>query len=79
MQRDADPRDNEITLPGLAVVPSRFRIDERTRRIGLAGIARVRAQLAEQEARRLEQEQQRNAQRPVTVRAPHPRAFERAA
>jgi len=79
MQPDTHPRDEQIPLPGLAVVPTRFRIDERTRRIGLAGIARVRAQLAEQEARRLELEQQRDSARSGAGRSPRSRAFDRAA
>ena len=45
-------------LPLLTVtdVPVQFRLNERTRRIGLAGVASAKAILAEQEARRLERE-----------------------
>jgi hypothetical protein len=39
-----------------ARVPPRFRLDERTRRVGLAGVARARAILAEQARRRAEAE-----------------------
>jgi hypothetical protein len=42
-------------LPLLAEhdVPVQFRLNERTRRLGLANIASIKAQLAQQEARRL--------------------------
>ena len=51
------PRSSE-QLPLLSVsdMPLQFRLDERTRRIGLAGVASVKAMLAEQEARRTERE-----------------------
>ena len=60
------------TLPGipavLATTDARFRINETTRRIGLAGVARARAVLAEQAARREEREAARSGQRTPQTR-----------
>ena len=62
------------TLPAVTVPDQRFRIDERTRRIGLAGVARARAVLAEQAARR----EARDAARAERL-APPTRAQQQAA
>ena len=56
------------TLPGIPVVDARFRINETTRRIGLAGVARARAVLAEQAARREAREATPSGQRTPLVR-----------
>ena len=61
------------TLPGIPVVDARFRINETTRRIGLAGVARARAVLAEQAARREAREAARSGQRAPLTRS-EPRA-----
>lgn len=44
----------QLPLLTIADLPLQFRLDERTRRIGLAGVASAKALLAQQEARRLE-------------------------
>lgn len=44
--------------PRLARVPAKLRLDEQTRRIGLAGVAEARAILAAQAQRRAERELQ---------------------
>ena len=62
-------------LPGLPSVDSRFRINERTRRIGLAGVAHARAVLAEQAARR----EAREAERVSDRTAPNRQSQQRAA
>ena len=56
-------RPVQPTLPGIATVHPRFRIPERTRRIGLAGVAAARAQLAEQAARREAREAERTGRK----------------
>jgi hypothetical protein len=54
---------DQPVLPGLDTVPARFRLDERTRRIGLAGVAAAKALLAEQAARRAERETERTTRK----------------
>jgi hypothetical protein len=51
----ANNRASAEQLPLLAVpdIPLQFRLDERTRRVGLANVASIKAQLHDQEARRL--------------------------
>jgi hypothetical protein len=58
----------------LAEVPERFRLDERTRRIGLAALARVKAQLAEQNARLAERDAVRKSRGHIAPSAAHRRA-----
>lgn len=64
----------QAALPGLVLpehlpVPARFRLDERTRRIGRAGVAAARELLEAQAARRAELEVRRTVDRPVRVRS----------
>jgi len=47
------PNPQQLPLLAVPEVPLQFRLDERTRRLGLVNIASVKAQLAAQEARRL--------------------------
>ena len=54
MQRPGSPE--QLPLLTLAEVPLQFRLDERTRRIGMEGVASAKVLLAAQEARRLERE-----------------------
>jgi hypothetical protein len=61
-----DDTTEQLPLLTVAEIPLQFRMDERTRRIGLAGVASVKAILAEQTARRLERE---NGRRPMQVAA----------
>lgn len=49
--RTAEPSE-QLALLATAEVPLQHRLDERTRRIGLAGVASAKALLAEQNARR---------------------------
>ena len=56
------PHDHETAPPTHppprpAGVPAQLRLDERTRRVGLAGVAQARAVLAESRRRRLAQEE----------------------
>ena len=69
-----EAQTTQPALPGIAVPDQRFRIDERTRRIGLAGVARARAVLAEQAARREAREMERAGRH-----APAARTQQRAA
>lgn len=46
------PRPQQLRLLDASSVPVQLRIDERTRRLGLAQIAKLRAQLYEQQRRR---------------------------
>ena len=46
----ADSAPEQLSLMGTASVPLQFRLDERTRRSGLAHVAELRAQLANQAA-----------------------------
>ncbi|CAB4764091.1 unannotated protein [freshwater metagenome] len=70
------PTTSAQTQPALpASVDSRFRINERTRRIGLAGVAHARAVLAEQAARR----EAREAERASCRTAPNRQSQQRAA
>lgn len=71
---DEETAAPQSTLPGITVPDQRFRIDERTRRIGLAGVARARAVLAEQAARREAREVERAGRH-----APAARTQQRAA
>jgi hypothetical protein len=50
----------QLPLLTVAEIPLQFRMDDRTRRIGLAGVANAKAILAEQTARRLERETTRH-------------------
>ena len=50
-------RTQQLTLLDPAGVPAQLRLDEQTRRVGLAGVARARAILAESRRQRLEREQ----------------------
>ncbi|MEO6122604.1 MAG: hypothetical protein ABIR32_02765 [Ilumatobacteraceae bacterium] len=60
------PVPEQLTLLGTTEVPFQFRIDERTRRSGLAHIAALRAQLSEQAAQRnLTVEGRRPLARPI--------------
>ncbi len=81
---DITPQPSQAVLPGLdliatdpvpaRMVPSRFRMDERTRRIGRAGVAAARVQLAAQAARRAEQEAKRSGQQAHRQQAHRPLA-----
>ena len=53
----ATPEPEQLTLLPVDDVPSRFRMSERTRRIGLAGVARSRQILEERRRERLIAEQ----------------------
>ena len=55
------------TLPGMPEVSPRFRIDDHTRRVGLAGVAAAKALLAEQAARRAACEPGRAARKGAAV------------
>ena len=60
---------NQLVLLDPAHVPTQLRLDERTRRIGLAGVAHARAILAESRRQRLAQEEAAaEARRPERVR-----------
>jgi hypothetical protein len=48
---------HQLTLLDPAGIPPQLRLDEQTRRVGLAGVARARAILAESRRQRLEREQ----------------------
>lgn len=67
--------ETKPALPGFPAVDGRFRINERTRRIGLAGVAHARAVLAEQAARR----EAREAERASGRTAPNRQSQQRAA
>jgi len=49
-----DRAAEQLALLAVADVPIQFRLPDRTRRMGLANIASIKALLAEQEARRAE-------------------------
>lgn len=68
-------RGTQPALPGFQTVDSRFCINERTRRIGLAGVAHARTLLAEQAARR----EAREAERASGRVAPNRQSQQRAA
>ena len=53
-QRSAEPGLEQLELLPAVDVPVQLRLSERTRRIGLAGVARVKAMLEEQATRRRE-------------------------
>ena len=61
-----EDRTEQLPLLTVAEIPLQFRMDERTRRIGLANVASAKAILAEQTARRLERE---NTRHPMKVAA----------
>jgi len=67
--------ETKPALPGVPALDGRFRINERTRRIGLAGVAHARAVLAEQAARR----EAREAERASGRTAPNRQSQQRAA
>ena len=54
LERLAEPGIEQLELLPAVDVPVQLRLSQRTRRIGLAGIARARALLDEQAARRRE-------------------------
>jgi len=49
-------RNDQLSLLPPSSLPESLRLDDRTRRIGLEGVARARAVLAEQARRRAERE-----------------------
>jgi hypothetical protein len=51
MNTSARPHPQQLPLLPVDDIPLQFRLDERTRRLGLAAVARIKAQLAEQNAR----------------------------
>ena len=51
------PRTTQLVLLPAAGVPAQLQLDERTRRVGLAGVAQARAILAESRRRRLAAEE----------------------
>jgi hypothetical protein len=53
---DVDPASEQLALLPADDVPVQVRLSQRTRRVGLAGIAMARAILADQAARRREAE-----------------------
>lgn len=57
MSDTATSTPEQLSLIDAAEVPLQLRLDERTRRLGLAGVAMARALLAEQQARRAAAEQ----------------------
>jgi len=50
-------RTTQLVLLDPASVPAQLRLDERTRRVGMAGVAQARAILAESRRRRLAREE----------------------
>jgi hypothetical protein len=50
------PTSQQLPLIDAATVPVELRLDERTRRVGLAGVAAARAALEASRRRRLERE-----------------------
>jgi hypothetical protein len=50
------PTNQQLTLLEPAGIPAQLQLDERTRRIGLAGVAQARAILAESRRQRLVRE-----------------------
>jgi hypothetical protein len=58
------PQPEQLVLLPVDDVPSRFRMSERTRRIGLAGVARSRQILEERRRERLLAEQARELRLP---------------
>jgi hypothetical protein len=52
METLARPQSQQLRLLDSSSVPVQLRLDERTRRLGLAHIAKIRAQLAEQQRQR---------------------------
>ncbi|MFV0309819.1 MAG: hypothetical protein ACK5OX_18975 [Desertimonas sp.] len=53
MTNPTTERPEQLTLPGTAEVPVQFRLDEATRRRGLAHISQIRNQLDQAHQRRL--------------------------
>jgi hypothetical protein len=56
MATKARPQTQQLRLLDSSSVPLKLRLDERTRRLGLAHIAKLRAQLAEQQRHRISAE-----------------------
>jgi hypothetical protein len=56
MARTQHPRPQQLALLERRRVPKALRLDDRTRQIGLAGVAQAKAILEEQAARRAERE-----------------------
>ncbi len=56
LERPVEPGIEQLELLPAVDVPVQLRLSQRTRRIGLAGVARARALLDEQAARRREAE-----------------------
>jgi hypothetical protein len=52
MATKARPQSQQLRLLDASSVPVKLRLDERTRRLGLAHIAKIRAQLTEQQRQR---------------------------
>jgi hypothetical protein len=52
-----NPTPHQLVLLDAARVPVQLRLDERTRRVGLAGVAQARAALEESRRRRLAREE----------------------
>jgi hypothetical protein len=52
MATKARPHSQQLRLLDSSSVPVKLRLDERTRRLGLAHIAKIRAQLAQQQRQR---------------------------
>ncbi len=52
MATKARPHNQQLRLLDASSVPVKLRLDERTRHLGLAQIAKIRAQLVEQQRRR---------------------------
>jgi hypothetical protein len=52
MATKARPHSQQLRLLDASSVPVQLRLDERTRRLGLAHIAKIRAQLTEQQRQR---------------------------
>jgi hypothetical protein len=52
MATKAHPHPQQLRLLDASSVPVQLRLDERTRRLGLANVAKLRAQLAEQQNQR---------------------------
>ena len=48
----ARPKNDQLRLLDASSVPIQLRLDERTRRLGLAHVAKLRAQINEQQRRR---------------------------
>ena len=68
IERPAEPGIEQLELLPAVDVPVQLRLSQRTRRIGLAGVARARAILDEQAARRRAGRGRGRAPRPTSGR-----------